>query len=47
MTADIRPCRTDEKFRQIFEEAGLRLLKTELQRGFPKEIYPVRMYALS
>lgn len=38
--------RTDKKFRKIFEEAGLLLVKTELQRGFPKELYPVRFYAL-
>lgn len=38
--------RTDDKFRQLFKEADLRLLKTELQRGFPKGLYPVRFYAL-
>ncbi|KAI1414679.1 alpha-N-methyltransferase NTM1 [Hypoxylon sp. FL1857] len=38
--------RQDESFRRIFEEAGLRIVKTELQHGFPHELYPVRMYAL-
>ncbi|KAI0834943.1 alpha-N-methyltransferase NTM1 [Hypoxylon sp. FL0890] len=38
--------RRDESFRRIFEEAGLRIVKTELQHGFPHELYPVRMYAL-
>lgn len=38
--------RTDVKFRQLFERAGLRLVSTELQRGFPKSLYPVRAYAL-
>jgi protein N-terminal methyltransferase len=38
--------RADEKFRRLFEEAGLRLLSTELQKGMPKELYPVRVYAL-
>lgn len=38
--------RTDSKLRKIFEEAGLSLVKTELQLGFPKELYPVRFYAL-
>lgn len=38
--------RTDRKFRKIFEDAGLLLVKTELQPGFPKELYPVRFYAL-
>ncbi|CAJ2506407.1 Uu.00g005370.m01.CDS01 [Anthostomella pinea] len=38
--------RQDEKFRAIFEKAGLRIIKTEVQHGFPGELYPVRMYAL-
>ena len=38
--------RTDQKFRQLFKEADLRLVKTEVQRGFPKGLYPVRLYAL-
>jgi hypothetical protein len=31
---------------RIFQEAGLRVMRSELQRGFPKQLYPVRMYAL-
>ena len=38
--------RTDLKFRQLFKEANMRLIKTEVQRGFPKGLYPVRLYAL-
>lgn len=38
--------RVDEKFRLIFEQAGLKLVKSDLQRGFPKDLFPVRMYAL-
>ena len=38
--------RTDENWRRIFQEAGLELLKTELQTGFPKNLLPVRFYAL-
>ncbi|KAF2160497.1 hypothetical protein M409DRAFT_59972 [Zasmidium cellare ATCC 36951] len=38
--------RTDDKFRKLFEEAGLRIVLTELQKGFPKSLYPVRAYAL-
>lgn len=38
--------RTDDSFRAIFEEAGLRLIMNSLQRGMPKELFPVRMYAL-
>ncbi|THY89377.1 hypothetical protein D6C95_06838 [Aureobasidium pullulans] len=37
--------RTDEKFRALFKEAGLKIVSTELQRGFPKDLYPVRIYA--
>ncbi|KAI8966826.1 AdoMet dependent proline di-methyltransferase-domain-containing protein [Daldinia sp. FL1419] len=38
--------RQDETFRRIFEDAGLRIIRTEIQHGFPHELYPVRMYAL-
>ncbi|KAK0275521.1 hypothetical protein LTR91_019196 [Friedmanniomyces endolithicus] len=39
--------RTDAKFRRLFvEEAGLKLVSTELQKGMPKDLYPVRTYAL-
>ncbi|KAL6940148.1 hypothetical protein ACO0QE_004043 [Hanseniaspora vineae] len=38
--------RSDSKFRWIFEKAGLKLIATDLQKGLPKELYPVRMYAL-
>ncbi|KAI9815998.1 MAG: Alpha N-terminal protein methyltransferase 1 [Pycnora praestabilis] len=39
--------RTDWKFRSLFKEAGLMIVKTELQTGFPKGLglYPVRFYA--
>lgn len=38
--------RTDDKFRTLFKEAGLTLITTQLQHGLPKNLYPVRMYAL-
>ncbi|EHY59417.1 hypothetical protein HRR83_001309 [Exophiala dermatitidis] len=40
--------RSDQNWRESFERAGLKLVKTEVQTGFPKELglYPVRMYAL-
>ena len=38
--------RTDGCFRRLFGEAGLRVVKTEVQRGLPEELYPVRCYAL-
>lgn len=39
--------RTDASFRAIFENAGLRLLLTSVQKGMPRELFPVRMYALA
>lgn len=38
--------RSDKKFRSIFESANLELIATERQKGFPDELYPVRLYAL-
>lgn len=38
--------RTDAKFKAIFTEAGLRIVSTELTKGMPTDIYPVRVYAL-
>lgn len=38
--------RTDKKFRQLFQEAGLNIVATEFQKGMPKDLYPVRAYAL-
>ncbi|KAI1191660.1 alpha-N-methyltransferase NTM1 [Nemania serpens] len=38
--------RKEATFRDIFEKAGLRIIKTELQHGLPSELYPVRMFAL-
>ena len=38
--------RADGKFRDLFKEVGLRIERTELQMGFPKGLFPVRMYGL-
>jgi len=38
--------RSNEKFKVLFKEAGVRCMKTEPQRGFPKGLYPVHFYAL-
>lgn len=38
--------RTDLKFRELFKQAELRLVKTEVQKGLPVGLFPVRMYAL-
>jgi protein N-terminal methyltransferase len=38
--------RSNQKFRELFEQAGLKIIATEVQRGFPKELFAVRSYAL-
>jgi protein N-terminal methyltransferase len=38
--------RSDDKFRRVFQQAGLKIVATEQQRGMPKELFPVRVYAL-
>ncbi|KAF4467171.1 duf858 domain-containing protein [Fusarium albosuccineum] len=42
--------RKDEKFLALFEQAGLKLVKSDMQRGFPlvdgRPLMPVKMYAL-
>ncbi|QLL33898.1 hypothetical protein HG536_0F02230 [Torulaspora globosa] len=38
--------RSDAKFKELFESADLKLIATDRQKGLPKELYPVRMYAL-
>lgn len=38
--------RSDVNFRAIFEAANLKIVASEIQKGFPKDLYPVRIYAL-
>ncbi|OJJ38055.1 hypothetical protein ASPWEDRAFT_24029 [Aspergillus wentii DTO 134E9] len=40
--------RTDEKFRKLFKDAGMNVILSEIQTGFPKsfKLLPVRSYAL-
>lgn len=38
--------RSDATFRRCFRKAGLRVVSSELQRGFEKGLLPVRFYAL-
>ncbi|CAG8977415.1 hypothetical protein HYALB_00007045 [Hymenoscyphus albidus] len=38
--------RTDKKFRALFEEAGMKVKRTEIQNGLPSELYPVKIYGL-
>mgnify|MGYP000980919205 CR=1 FL=1 len=43
---DTSVTRTDAQFKAIFKRAGLKLVAEKLQTGFPKQLLPVRMYAL-
>ncbi|KAK6368135.1 hypothetical protein LTS17_009876 [Exophiala oligosperma] len=40
--------RSDQNWRAAFEKAGLKIVKTQLQTGFPKDLglLPVRIYAM-
>lgn len=38
--------RTDAKFRDLFIKAGFKLIASDVQKGLPKELYPVRIYCL-
>ena len=38
--------RPDETFKELFDKAGLELVRDLKQQKFPKEIYVVKMYAL-
>jgi protein N-terminal methyltransferase len=38
--------RSDRNFRACVDQAGLMVVRTQLQTGFPKKLLPVRMYAL-
>ncbi|RYO83844.1 hypothetical protein DL766_004140 [Monosporascus sp. MC13-8B] len=42
--------REDRKYQNLFREAGLRVIKADTQKGFPKtsprRLFPVKMYAL-
>lgn len=38
--------RSDATFKRLFAEAGLKLIANDIQRGLPRELYVVKMYAL-
>ncbi|KAH8676905.1 alpha-N-methyltransferase NTM1 [Ilyonectria robusta] len=42
--------REDTKFQALFKEVGLRIIRTDMQRGFPvvgnRQLLPLKMYAL-
>ncbi|RKP28481.1 hypothetical protein METBISCDRAFT_28753 [Metschnikowia bicuspidata] len=45
-STDLSVTRTDAKFRELFSSAGFKLIASDLQRGLPKQLYPVRMFCL-
>lgn len=45
-STDLSVTRTDAKFRELFQLAGYKLIASDVQKGMPKELYPVRMYCL-
>ncbi|KAI2642517.1 alpha-N-methyltransferase NTM1 [Xylaria nigripes] len=44
--SDSSVTRHEGTLRRIFENQGLRIIKTELQHGMPDELFPIRMFAL-
>ena len=38
--------RADTIFRRCFHDAGLKVMKSELQKGFERGLLPVKFYAL-
>ena len=38
--------RTEAKWNLLFRAANLKIVATELQEGFPEELFPVRTWAL-
>lgn len=38
--------RSDKHYKSLFEKAGLTLIRDEIQKGLPTELFEVRMYAL-
>ena len=43
---DSSKTRADKTFRKLFQQGGWKLIATDLQKGVPKELFPIRMYAL-
>ncbi|OWB56287.1 hypothetical protein B5S28_g2184 [[Candida] boidinii] len=43
---DSSKTRSDKNFRRLFKLAGWDLIATDLQKGVPRELFPIRMYAL-
>jgi protein N-terminal methyltransferase len=45
-SVDSSVTRSDSLLKEIFKSSGLELVKEETQPGFPRELYPVKMYLL-
>jgi len=43
---DFSITRTEEQYKSIFRAAGLKVAYEKLQLGFPKQLFPVKMFAL-
>ncbi|XP_057503562.1 alpha N-terminal protein methyltransferase 1 isoform X3 [Actinidia eriantha] len=39
--------RSDSYFKELFQHCGLHIYKSKDQKGFPEELFPVKMYALT
>ncbi|RYP32169.1 hypothetical protein DL768_011145 [Monosporascus sp. mg162] len=46
-STDSTVTREDRKFLSLFQRAGMRLVKAEIQSGLPGALLPVKMYALA
>ena len=38
--------KTEQDYMNLFERAGLKLVKTLIQKDFPEDFFPVKMYLL-
>jgi protein N-terminal methyltransferase len=43
---DASVTRSDQHLKRLWKRAGLRIVREEVQKGFPHGLYPVKMYAL-
>ncbi|KAK4524527.1 hypothetical protein GAYE_SCF04G2428 [Galdieria yellowstonensis] len=46
-TNDASITRTNEQYENLFKKANLRLVRCQIQEKFPRELFPVYMYALA
>jgi protein N-terminal methyltransferase len=43
---DCSVIRSNALWKKLFEEAGLKIIKEDIQRDWPKDMFDLRMYAL-